>query len=197
MKKYLFILPIMASCNGSGQYNVNPTGEGQSNREPVARNIKLESLDKDGNFKEDPVLVCFDVDGTILDRNDSLIDHEGLKNLINNLLESGNRVAITTLSSRYDKTLLKKIGLTEDQIKDIPIMGWSDPKTTGGGHKEGHIQQAMKLTNIKDIKRVILVDDDGRQIMRAKFFGATGVPAGYKGFSWSKVQESVDKLNQK
>ena len=76
-------------------------------------------------------------------------------------------------------------------------MGWSDPKTTGGGHKEGHIQQAMKLTNIKDIKRVILVDDDGNQIMRAKFLGATGFSAGYKGFSWSKVQEAIDKLNQK
>ncbi|TSJ79805.1 MAG: hypothetical protein NMK33_06635 (plasmid) [Candidatus Cardinium sp.] len=76
-------------------------------------------------------------------------------------------------------------------------MAFCNPKVRGGGNKERHIQQAMELTNVKDIKRVILVDDDGNQIMRAKFLGATGFSAGYKGFSWSKVQEAIDKLNQK
>ncbi|AXI23887.1 Acid Phosphatase [Cardinium endosymbiont of Sogatella furcifera] len=171
--------------------------KGQSNEESVASSIRSESLNKDRNVKEDPVLVCFDVDGTILDKNGNFIDREGLKNLIDNLLEHGHKVAITTLSTIYDELLLKQIGLTEDQIKGIPIMAYSDPKTTGGGNKKRHIQEAMQSTNVKDVKRIILVDDDGNQIIRAKFIGATGVQAGYEGFSWSKVQKAVDKLNQK
>ncbi|TSJ79806.1 MAG: hypothetical protein NMK33_06640 (plasmid) [Candidatus Cardinium sp.] len=108
MKKYLFVVPLIASCSEVGKYNVFPEVEDQSNEEPVASSIKLESLNKDGNFKEDPVLVCFDVDGTILDKNGNLIDHEELKNLIDNLSKIGNKIAITTLSDMYGKPLLKK-----------------------------------------------------------------------------------------
>lgn len=119
-----------------------------------------------------------------------------LKDVINKLLEQGHKIAIVTFSGYPDSILviLEKVGLSEEQIKNIPIIGGfpkggvSDPNC-----KMEHIEKAKELTGIRDNKDVILVDDSEANINAAQQNGATGILVG-KDFSWSQILKKVDQL---
>lgn len=138
-------------------------------------------------FLKEKCLFCWDFDNTIINGNShdffdsmnitgkaptELIDKflavpaTGLKNPISLLftirttLKQGHKIAITTLSD-YPEVIapaLQKLGLTEDEIREIKII--AGPSSSSYRGKLKHIKKAMDHFGITTEQLVYLIDDD-------------------------------------
>lgn len=138
-------------------------------------------------FLKEKCLFCWDFDNTIINGNShdffdtlnitgpapkELIDKflavpaTGLKNPISLLftirttLKQGHKIAITTLSE-YPEVIepaLHKLGLTEDEIREIKII--AGPSSSSYPGKLKHIKKAMYQFGITKSKSVYLIDDN-------------------------------------
>lgn len=123
-------------------------------------------------------------------------DQEGLKSLIAKLLDEGHQFVITTFSSYPDsiKVLLQQLGLEQEQINRIPIIGdlpkmdFKDPN-----RKMEHIEKAKASTGISCNSNVILVDDSKDNINATVKKGVTGIDVG-DNFSWIQVENEANNL---
>ncbi|MBU6184693.1 MAG: hypothetical protein KGO98_05480, partial [Rickettsiales bacterium] len=174
---------LTISCMSKKKYIINPEAEVSD-----SFYIKPDPLKKE-------YLFCWDFDNTIIKGNShdffdtlnitgsvpkELIDKflavpaTGVKNPISLLftirttLKQGHKIAITTLSE-YPEVIgpaLHKLGLTEDEIREIKIIaGLSSTHFPG---KLKHIKKAMAHFGITTEQSVYLIDDDRENCALAK-----------------------------
>lgn len=93
---------------------------------------------------------------------------ENIKSLISSFLARGDHVAITTFNEYPEviEPILKKIGLTEEEIAKIHVVAFL-PEDQGQG-KGAHLQIAMEKSGIENKHQVYLVDDDENNCKLAK-----------------------------
>jgi len=90
-----------------------------------------------------------------------------LLNVFRSALANGHQIAITSYTNypEVGPVALKKMGLTDEEIAKIKIVGFL-PKNQSQGKGE-HMQQAMEHFGLHDKSDVYLIDDNGKNCVEA------------------------------
>lgn len=118
-----------------------------------------------------------------------------LKKLCEQLLSQPEKYSIAIVTfSRHPAavTAVLKQLLNEEQIEKINIISGSRTENSLG--KMEHIQIAMKKEEIEQLKDVLLIDDDCRNIKLAKQYNVAAIDVVEGKFQWSQVLSKLESM---
>ncbi len=165
--------------------------------------VLVAGQDQPKSDQYDAAAVQKEAEKLLQDPQKGIKNKEELLTTFKTLLKDGNEIAITSFTQYPDviKPTLKEMGLTEEEVSKIHIVGGfpshGQADSSPDGKKE-HIDKAMELAGIKpgDYGRVMLVDDSVNNINKARNIGVTAVqvPKGVNP-NPSYLNDAVDQAN--
>ena len=117
--------------------------------------------------KDDPQFLPY-IEELLNDNTVGLKNGPEMKRFIQEGLKNGHKFAITsyTMFPEAFNPALRRMGLTEDEITQIPQVAFLPMDQRVG--KAGHMAQAMEQTGIEDKTKVYLIDDSSNNCRVAK-----------------------------